>query len=47
MIGTPPTLVASTRLFTTGQIFRVGIVLDLIGLLQLVTLITWSWDCLA
>ncbi|HSI99538.1 MAG TPA: DASS family sodium-coupled anion symporter [Patescibacteria group bacterium] len=47
VIGTPPTLLAySTRLFTTGQIFRIGIVLDLIGLLLLVTVITWLWGLL-
>ena len=47
VIGTPPTLLAySTRLFTTGQIFRVGIVLDLVGLLLLVTVIAWLWSLL-
>jgi sodium-dependent dicarboxylate transporter 2/3/5 len=47
VIGTPPTLLAySTRLFTTGQIFRIGIVLDLVGLLLLVTVITWLWGLL-
>jgi sodium-dependent dicarboxylate transporter 2/3/5 len=47
VIGTPPTLLAySTRLFTTGQIFRIGIVLDLVGLLLLVTVISWLWGLL-
>jgi sodium-dependent dicarboxylate transporter 2/3/5 len=47
VIGTPPTLLAySTRLFTTGQIFRIGIVLDIIGLLLLVTAVTWLWGLL-
>ena len=47
VIGTPPTLLAySTRLFTTGQIFRIGIVLDILGLLLLVTVVTWLWGLL-
>jgi len=45
VIGTPPTLLAySTGLFTPGRIFRVGIVLDIIGLLLLVTVMTWLWQ---
>ena len=39
-------LAYSTRLFTVGQIFRVGIVLDVIGLLLLVTVVTWLWSLL-
>jgi sodium-dependent dicarboxylate transporter 2/3/5 len=44
VIGTPPTMIAySTRLFTTRQIFRTGIVLDLIGIVILVTVVVWFW----
>jgi sodium-dependent dicarboxylate transporter 2/3/5 len=47
VIGTPPTLLAySTRLFTPSQIFRVGIVLDLVGLILLVTAVAWIWQLL-
>jgi solute carrier family 13 (sodium-dependent dicarboxylate transporter), member 2/3/5 len=44
VIGTPPTLLAySTRLYTSGEIFRVGVVLDLVGLVLLVTAVAWFW----
>ncbi|MDA1195388.1 MAG: DASS family sodium-coupled anion symporter [Planctomycetota bacterium] len=44
VIGTPPTMIAySTRLFTTREIFRFGIVLDLLGLILLVTVLAWIW----
>ena len=47
VIGTPPTLLAySTRLFTPGQIFRVGIVLDLAGILLLSAGVVWIWQLL-
>ena len=47
VIGTPPTMVAySTRLFTAGRIFRVGILLDVIGLALLVTVVVWIWQLL-
>lgn len=47
VIGTPPTMLAySTRLFTPSQIFRVGIVLDLVGLILLVTAVAWIWQLL-
>jgi solute carrier family 13 (sodium-dependent dicarboxylate transporter), member 2/3/5 len=47
VIGTPPTLLAySTRLYTTGQIFRIGIVLDLLGVLLLSTVVVWVWQLL-
>ncbi|HEX6127619.1 MAG TPA: DASS family sodium-coupled anion symporter [Candidatus Limnocylindria bacterium] len=44
VIGTPPTLLAySTRLYTPGQIFRVGIVLDVVGILLLSGVVVWIW----
>jgi solute carrier family 13 (sodium-dependent dicarboxylate transporter), member 2/3/5 len=44
VIGTPPTLLAySTRLYTSGEIFRIGVVIDIIGLILLVTAIAWVW----
>jgi di/tricarboxylate transporter len=47
VIGTPPTLLAySTRLFTPGQIFRVGGILDVVGLLILVSVVVWVWELL-
>ena len=47
VIGTPPTMVAySTRLFTAGRIFRVGILLDVLGLALLVTVVIWIWELL-
>jgi len=45
VIGTPPTLLAySTRLYTPGQIFRVGIVLDLVGIVLLSVVVVWFWQ---
>ena len=47
VIGTPPTMIAySTKLFTTREIFRTGIVLDLLGMVLLVTVVTWTWSLL-
>ncbi|MDH4177500.1 MAG: DASS family sodium-coupled anion symporter [Thermoleophilia bacterium] len=47
VIGTPPTLIAySTGLYTAGRIFRVGIVLDAVGLLLLVTAVVAIWRLL-
>jgi sodium-dependent dicarboxylate transporter 2/3/5 len=47
VVGTPPTLLAySTRLYTPGAIFRVGIVLDVVGVLLLSTLVVWIWSML-
>ncbi|HEX6140982.1 MAG TPA: SLC13 family permease [Candidatus Limnocylindria bacterium] len=47
VIGTPPTLLAySTRLFTPAQIFRVGIFLDLAGILLLSAVVVWIWQLL-
>ncbi|HUG65439.1 MAG TPA: DASS family sodium-coupled anion symporter [Gaiellaceae bacterium] len=47
VIGTPPTMLAySTNLYTAHQIFRVGIVLDLLGLTLLVTVVVWIWELL-
>lgn len=47
VIGTPPTMIAySTRLFTTREIFRVGIVLDFLGVILLVTAVAGVWQLL-
>jgi solute carrier family 13 (sodium-dependent dicarboxylate transporter), member 2/3/5 len=47
VIGTPPTMIAySTKLFTTREIFRTGIVLDLLGIVLLVTVVSWIWQVL-
>lgn len=47
VIGTPPTMLAySTRLYTTGEIFRTGFLLDLLGILLLVTAVTGLWEVL-
>lgn len=47
VIGTPPTMIAySTRLFTSREIFRIGIVLDGIGILILVTVVVGIWHLL-
>ena len=45
VIGTPPTMIAySTRLFSAREIFRIGIVLDLIGIVILVTAVVGLWQ---
>lgn len=45
VIGTPPTMIAySTELYRAGQIFRKGIVLDLIGILVLTLGATTIWE---
>lgn len=45
VIGTPPTMLAyATRLFTTREIFRTGIALDVLGIAVLVTLVVWVWS---
>jgi sodium-dependent dicarboxylate transporter 2/3/5 len=45
VIGTPPTMIAySTELFTAPQIFRVGAVLDLLGMLLLVLGVATLWQ---
>jgi sodium-dependent dicarboxylate transporter 2/3/5 len=47
VVGTPPTMIAySSGLFRVAEIFRVGIVLDLIGLVLLVTLVVGAWRLL-
>ena len=47
IVGTPPTMVAyATDLYTSGQIFRTGIVLDVAGLLILVLGVTRVWEFL-
>ena len=44
VIGTPPTMIAySTGLFTTREIFRTGILLDLAGIIVLVTAVIGVW----
>ena len=44
VIGTPPTMIAySTHLYTAGQIFRKGILLDLAGVVLLVVVVTQIW----
>jgi sodium-dependent dicarboxylate transporter 2/3/5 len=47
VVGTPPTMIAySTGLYTSGYIFRRGIVLDILGLALLVLLLPtlWQWS---
>ena len=45
VIGTPPTMIAySTDLYSAGQIFRKGAVLDLVGILALVFVVTRLWE---
>ncbi|MCB9679354.1 MAG: SLC13/DASS family transporter [Alphaproteobacteria bacterium] len=47
VIGTPPTMVAySTGEVTAGEIFRVGIALDLLGLAVLLTAVVGWWTLL-
>lgn len=47
VIGTPPTMLAySTGLFETSEIFKRGIVLDLIGVLLLSFGMVWIWNLL-
>jgi solute carrier family 13 (sodium-dependent dicarboxylate transporter), member 2/3/5 len=47
VIGTPPTMLAySTGLFETSEIFKRGIMLDLIGVLLLSFGMVWIWDLL-
>jgi len=47
VVGTPPTMIAySTGLYTSGYIFRRGILLDVLGLALLVLLLPvfWQWS---
>lgn len=47
VIGTPPTMLAySTGLFETSEIFKRGILLDLIGVLLLSFGMVWIWNLL-
>ena len=47
VIGTPPTMIAySTRLFKAREIFRMGVVLDLLGIALLVTVVVGLWSLL-
>ena len=44
VIGTPPTMIAySTRLFTPSEIFRIGIVLDVLSVGVLAGGVIWLW----
>ena len=48
VVGTPPTMIAyATRLYTVGQIFRKGIILDFAGIVLLVFVVTRIWELLA
>lgn len=45
VVGTPPTMIAyATELFTAREIFRVGCVLDVIGITLLLTAVAWLWQ---
>ena len=47
VVGTPPTMMAySTGFFSTGDIFKRGAILDLIGLLLLSFGVIWIWQVL-
>jgi sodium-dependent dicarboxylate transporter 2/3/5 len=47
VIGTPPTMIAySTRLFRASEIFRLGLVLDLLGIALLLTAVAGIWSLL-
>ena len=45
VVGTPPTMIAySTGLYKAGEIFRKGILLDLVGIVLLVVVVTRIWE---
>lgn len=45
VIGTPPTMIAySTGLYTAGRVFRLGAVLDLVGVALLVLVVSRLWE---
>lgn len=47
VIGTPPTMIAfATRLYTAREIFRTGILLDVLGLVVLLTAVVGLWHLL-
>ncbi|MEN8114772.1 MAG: DASS family sodium-coupled anion symporter, partial [Actinomycetota bacterium] len=47
VIGTPPTMIAyATKLYTAGQIFRKGVILDFAGIAILVFAVTKVWEVL-
>ena len=47
VVGTPPTMIAyATRLYTVGQIFRKGIILDFVGIVLLVFIVMRIWELL-
>ncbi len=47
VVGTPPTMIAyATRLYTGGEIFRKGIILDFVGIAILVFVVTRIWELL-
>ncbi|MEN8039961.1 MAG: DASS family sodium-coupled anion symporter [Actinomycetota bacterium] len=48
VVGTPPTMIAyATRLYTAGEIFRKGIILDLAGIVVLVFVVTRVWELMS
>ena len=47
VVGTPPTMIAyATRLYTVGQNFRKGIILDFVGIVLLVFIVMRIWELL-
>jgi sodium-dependent dicarboxylate transporter 2/3/5 len=47
VIGTPPTMIAySTGLYRAPEIFRTGVVLDVVGLVLLTTVVAGVWTVL-
>ncbi len=47
VIGTPPTMVAySTGMLRAGEVFRVGVALDLLGLAVLLTVVAAVWSAM-
>jgi sodium-dependent dicarboxylate transporter 2/3/5 len=47
VVGTPPTMIAyATGLFTTRDIFKRGILLDLLGVMLLSSIVVWIWTVL-
>lgn len=47
VVGTPPTMIAyATGFFTTQDIFKRGIVLDVLGVILLSLVVIWAWRAL-
>ena len=45
VIGTPPTMIAfSTGYFNVREVFRIGIVLDIIGIIILTVIMVFVWS---